>query len=198
MILFIFDFDNTLGDAYGPYGEGNIFRTKTLPDVEKATEIYAKYRRWPDDILVYEKLLKELNIHNPEQFFINAGMPNQLFPDVIPFLTKLQNIPNVKTVILTAGDELFHEMKVRITGANKLVNQVVVTRIRNKIEIIRRIIAHYEPESTVFIDDRIHMTPADFDTPVTIYDMDRTHTKEWEFVIHELSELPLEKLLWTK
>ncbi len=105
-------------------------------------------------------------------------MPNQLFPDVIPFLTKLQSTPNVKTVILTAGDELFHEMKVRITGAGKLVNQVVVTRIRNKIEIIRRIIAHYGPESTIFIDDRIHMTPADFDTPITIYDMDRAHTKE--------------------
>lgn len=198
MILFIFDFDNTLGDAYGPYGEGNIFRTKTLADVEKATEIYAKYRRWPDDILVYERLLKELEIHHPEEFFINAGMPNQLFPDVVPFLTKLQNIPNIKTVILTAGDELFHEMKVRITGASKLVNQVVVTRIRNKIEIIRRIIAHYEPESTIFVDDRIHMTPADFDTPVTIYDMDRARTKEWEFVIHNLNELPLEKLLWTK
>lgn len=198
MILFIFDFDNTLGDAYGPYGEGNIFRTKTLADVEKATEIYAKYRRWPDDILVYEKLLKELNIHNPEQFFINAGMPNQLFPDVIPFLTKLQNIPNIKTVILTAGDELFHEMKVRITGASQLVNQVIVTRVRDKTEIIKRIIAHYEPESTVFVDDRIHMTPADFDTHITIYDMDRACTKDWEFVIHELSELPLEKILWTK
>lgn len=127
---------------------------------------------------MYEKLLKELNIHNPEDFFINAGMPNQLFPDVVPFLTKLQGISNVKTVILTAGDELFHEMKVRITGASKLVNQVVVTRIRNKIEIIRRIIAHYEPESTIFVDDRIHMTPADFDTPITIYDMDRARTKE--------------------
>lgn len=45
MILFIFDFDNTLGDTYGPYGEGNIFRTKTLSDVDKATEIYQKYRR---------------------------------------------------------------------------------------------------------------------------------------------------------
>ena len=198
MLLFIFDFDNTLGDAYGPYGEGNIFRTKTLPDIEKATEIYQKYRRWSDDILVYEKLLKELNIHNPEQFFINAGMPNQLFPDVIPFLTKLQNIPNVKTVILTAGDELFHEMKVRITGASKLVNQVIVTRIRDKTEIIKRIIAHYEPESTIFVDDRIHMTPADFDTSIAIYDMDRARTKEWEFVIHDLNELPLEKLLWTK
>lgn len=106
-------------------------------------------------------------------------MPNQLFPDVIPFLTKLQNIPNVETVILTAGDELFHEMKVRITGASKLVNQVIVTRIRNKTEIIKRIIAHYEPESTIFVDDRIHMmTPNDFDTPITIYDMDRARTKE--------------------
>ncbi len=198
MILFIFDFDNTLGDTYGPYGEGNIFRTKTLSDVDKATEIYQKYRRWPDDILVYEKLLKELNIHHPEEFFIQAGMPNQLFPDVIPFLTKLQNTPNVKTVILTAGDELFHEMKVRITGASKLVNQVIVTRIRNKTDIIKRIIAHYEPESTVFVDDRIHMTAADFDTPITIYEMDRTHKKEGEFVIHWLDELPLEKLLWTK
>jgi hypothetical protein len=39
------------------------------------------------------------------------------------------------------------------------------------------------------------MTPADFETPITIYDMDRAHTKEWEFVIHDLSELPLEKLI---
>lgn len=198
MILFIFDFDNTLGDAYGPYGEGNIFRTKTLSDVNKATEIYQKYRRWPDDILVYEKLLKELEIHNPEQFFINAGMPNQLFPDVIPFLTKLQTLPNVKTVILTAGDEIFHEMKVRITGASKLVNQVIVTRIRDKTEIIRRIIAHYEPKNTIFVDDRIHMTSSDFDTHITIYEMDRAHKKEWEFVIHELNDLPIEILLWTK
>ncbi len=195
MFLFIFDFDNTLGDAYGPYGEGNIFRTKTLTDVEKATEIYQKYRRWSDDILVYEKLLKELEIHHPEQFFINAGMPNQLFPDVIPFLTKLQTLPNVKTVILTAGDEIFHEMKVRITGASKLVNQVIVTRIRDKTEIIKRIIAHYEPESTIFVDDRIHMSPADFDTPITIYEMDRARKKEWEFVIHELDELPLDTLI---
>ena len=45
MKLFIFDFDNTLADTYGSYGEGNIFRTKTLPDVEMATEIYEKYRR---------------------------------------------------------------------------------------------------------------------------------------------------------
>ena len=42
MLLFILDFDNTLGDNYGPFGEGNIFRTKTLPDIEKATEIYEK------------------------------------------------------------------------------------------------------------------------------------------------------------
>lgn len=43
--LLILDYDNTLADAYGEYGEGFIFRNKTLEDTEKATEIYAKYRR---------------------------------------------------------------------------------------------------------------------------------------------------------
>ena len=198
MILFIFDFDNTLGDAYGPYGEGNIFRTKTLADVEKATEIYKKYRRWPDDILVYEKLLKELNIHNPEQFFINAGMPNQLFPDVIPFLTKLQTIPEVASVILTTGDEEFQKLKTHITGVDSLVWEVYITRERNKIKHIKHLIEKYKPESTIFVDDRINLTESHFDIPITIYEMDRAHEKNGTHIIHSLDELPLEKLLWIK
>ena len=44
-ILFISDFDNTLADAYGEFGEGNIFRNKALEDRELATEIYEKHRR---------------------------------------------------------------------------------------------------------------------------------------------------------
>ncbi len=195
MILFIFDFDNTLGDAYGPYGEGNIFRTKTLSDMEKATKIYEKYRRGEDDILVYRKLLEELQIKKPEEFFISAGMPKQLFPDVIPFLTKIAKLPDITTIILTAGDEIFHEMKTRITGVSTLVHKVIITRIRDKREITRRIVAHYQPDHTVFVDDRIHMTTDDFDFPITIYDMDRARKKEGEFVIHGLDELPLDTLL---
>lgn len=198
MILFIFDFDNTLGDAYGPYGEGNIFRTKTLPDVEKATEIYQKYRRWPDDIVVYPKLLEEYWITNAKEFFINAGMPNQLYDDVVPFFIKLREHPEIKTTILTTGDEDFQHLKVDVTGVDKLVDEIFITRKRNKAENIREIIAKYQPEKTIFIDDHINITPADFETPITIYEMDRGHKKEWEFVIHGLHELPLEKLLWTK
>lgn len=198
MLLFIFDFDNTLGDTYWRYGEGNIFRTKTLPDIKKATEIYEKYRRWPNNIVVYPKLLEEYWIENPHNFFINAGLPNQLFDDVVPFFIKLREYPEITTTILTTGDEDFQYLKTHITGVDTLVDEVFVTRKRNKAENIREIIQKYNPVHTIFIDDHINITPADFDTPITIYDMNRARTKDWEFVIHELSELPLEKILWTK
>lgn len=128
------------------YGEGNIFRTKTLPDVEKATEIYQKYRRWPDDIVVYPKLLEEYWITNAKEFFINAGMPNQIYDDVVPFFIKLREYSYVKSTILTTGDEDFQHLKVDITGADKLVDEVFITRKRNKAENIREIITKYQPE----------------------------------------------------
>lgn len=198
MILFIFDFDNTLGDAYGPYGEGNIFRTKTLPDVAKATEIYEKYRRWPDDIVVYPKLLEEYGITNPHDFFINAGMPNQLYDDVVPFFIKLREYPEVASVILTTGDEEFQKLKTHITGVDNLVWEVYITRERNKIKHIKHLIEKYKPASTIFVDDRINLTESHFDTPITIYEMDRAWEKNGVHIIHGLDELPLEKILWTK
>lgn len=194
MILFIFDFDNTLGDTYGPYGEGNIFRTKTLPDIERATEIYQKYRRWPDDIVVYLKLLEEYGITDPLAFFREAGMGQQLFPDVVNFLKGIQQNPEYKSVILTTGDEDFQKVKVALTGVDKLVNEVFVTRNRNKTESIKKIIEKYQPEHTIFIDDHINISESDFDASITIYEMDRAHTKEWEFVIHKLDESFLNKI----
>ena len=198
MILFIFDFDNTLGDTYGPYGEGNIFRTKTLPDVEKATEIYEKYRRWTDDIVVYPKLLEEYGITDARKFFIDAGMDKQIFPDVIRFFQKLQQDQNIKIVILTAGDEVFQQLKLEITGIDKLVDEVYVTRERNKIKHIKHLIDKYKPAATIFVDDRINLSESHFDTPVTIYEMDRANKKSGDNIIHNLDELPLEKILWTK
>lgn len=198
MILFIFDFDNTLGDTYGPFGEGNIFRTKTLPDVAKATEIYEKYRRWPDDIVMYPKLLDEYGITDTRKFFIDAGMDKQIFPDVIWFFQKLRQYQNIKIVILTAGDEVFQQLKLEITGIGKLVDEVYVTRERNKIKHIKRLIDKYKPDTTIFVDDRINLSESHFDTPVTIYEMDRAHTKDGKQIIHNLDELPLKQLLWTK
>lgn len=198
MFLFIFDFDNTLGDTYGPYGEGNIFRTKTLPDVAHATEIYEKYRRWHDDIVVYPKLLEEYGITDPEEFFINAGIPNQLYDDVVPFFIKLRKYPEVASVILTTGDEEFQKLKTHITGVDSLVWEIYITRERNKIKHIKYLIEKYKPDSTVFVDDRINFTPSHLCAPVTVYEMDRARTKEWKFVIHNLNELPFEKILWTK
>ncbi|MBP7806171.1 HAD family hydrolase [Candidatus Gracilibacteria bacterium] len=198
MILFIFDFDNTLGDAYGPYGEGNIFRTKTLPDVARATEIYEKYRRGHDDIVVYPKLLEEYGITNPHDFFINAGIPNQLYDDVVPFFIKLREYPEVASVILTTGDEEFQKLKTHITGVDSLVGEVYITRERNKIKHIKHLIEKYKPESTIFVDDRINLTESHFDIPITIYEMDRAHEKNGTHIIHSLDELPLEKLLGIK
>jgi FMN phosphatase YigB (HAD superfamily) len=196
MILFIFDFDNTLGDTYGPHGEGNIFRTKTLPDVEKATEIYEKYRRWADDIVVYPKLLEEYGITDPQAFFINAGMSEQLYDDVVPFFIKLREHPEIQTVILTTGDEEFQRIKVHVTGVDSLVDEVFITRKRNKAENIREIIKQYQPMHTIFIDDHINISPEDFDTPITIYEMNRANTKLWANIIHSLGEIPLNEILW--
>lgn len=105
-------------------------------------------------------------------------MPKQLFTDVVPFFTKLRQYSHVKSTILTTGDEDFQKLKVDITGVDELVDEVFVTRKRNKAENIREIIAKYKPEKTIFIDDHINITPSDFDTPITIYDMDRARTKE--------------------
>ena len=187
MLLFIFDFDNTLGDAYGPYGEGNIFRTKTLPDVEKATEIYEKYRRGPDDIVAYPKLLEEYGIDDPRAFFINAGMPEQLYSDVVPFFIKLRGHSEIKTVILTTGDEDFQKLKLEITGVDCLVDDIVITRNRNKVEHIKKLIEKYAPEHTFVIDDRINFSAADFDTLITICEMDRAGKKDWPGIIHSLN-----------
>ncbi len=198
MLLFILDFDNTLGDTYGPFGEGNIFRTKTLPNIEKATEIYEKYRRWPDNIIAYPKLLEEYGIENPEIFFREAGLGNQLFPDTVSFLKSLQENPNITSVILTTGDEEFQKIKTHITGIDTLVDEVVVTRNRNKAENIREIIGKYSPEHTIFIDDHINISPLDFDTPITIIEMDRANKKEWPNTIHDLTNTSLEKFIWIK
>ncbi len=196
MLLFIFDFDNTLGDTYGHYGEGNIFRTKTLPDVAKATEIYEKYRRWPDDIVEYSKLLEEYGITDPKEFFINSGMPNQLYDDVVPFFIKLREFPEITPVILTTGDEGFQKLKTHITWVDTLVSEIYITRERNKIKHIKTLIEKYQPEATVFIDDRINLSESHFDTPITIYEMDRANQKTWVSIIHNLSEIPVEKILW--
>ncbi len=196
MILFIFDFDNTLADTYGPRGEGNIFRTKTLPDVAKATEIYEKYRRWPDDIVDYPKLLEEYGITDSKEFFINAGIPNQLYDDVVPFFIKLREFPEITPVILTTGDEEFQKLKTHITWVDALVDEIYITRERNKIKHINSLIEKYRPGSTVFVDDRMNISDRDFNTDITLYEMDRANTKTWKNIIHALSEIPLQKLLW--
>ncbi len=67
--LLILDYDNTLADAYGEFGEGFIFRNRTLDDTELASEIYAKYRRGPDDIVMFDALLEAYNITDALQFF---------------------------------------------------------------------------------------------------------------------------------
>lgn len=196
MILFIFDFDNTLGDTYGPHGEGHIFRTKTLPDVAKATEIYEKYRRWADDIVVYPKLLEEYGITDPQDFFINAGMSEQLYDDVVPFFIKLREYPEIQTVILTTGDEEFQKLKTHITGMDALVSEIYITRERNKIKHIKTLIEKYNPDKTIFVDDRINLSESHFDTPITIYEMNRANTKSWTNIIHSLGEIPLNEILW--
>lgn len=122
-------------------------------------------------------------------------MPNQLYDDVVPFFEKLKTYPEITTVILTAGDEEFQKIKLEITGIYELVNEVYITRERNKIKHIKHLIKKYKPESTIFVDDRINLTESHFDTPITIYEMDRAHEKNGTHIIHNLDELPLEKIL---
>ena len=188
-ILFISDFDNTLGDTYWPYWEGNIFRTKTLKDIAKATEIYEKYRRGPDDIVMYPSLLEAYAIKDPYKFFKKAGMDKQLFDDVVDALERLQHDDHVTTVILTTGDEEFQKLKTDVTWVDALVEEVYVTRDRNKIAHIHTLHEKYKPDMTVFLDDRIHMTSDDFDFPIMILDMDRKWEKEGENVVHGMTSV---------
>ncbi len=105
-------------------------------------------------------------------------MDKQLFDDTIDFLKILKNHSDkIHTMILTTGDEKLQEIKLRLTGMYDLVDEIRITRDRNKIAHIKKAIADHNPIRTIFIDDRIHMTHADFDTPITILEMDRKGEK---------------------
>lgn len=65
--------------------------------------------------MVYPKLLEEYGITDSKEFFINAGIPNQLYDDVVPFFIKLREFPEITPVILTTGDEEFQKLKTHIT-----------------------------------------------------------------------------------
>lgn len=114
-------------------------------------------------------------------------MGKQLFDDTIAFLTELKKYNDrLYTMILTTGDEQLQDIKMKLTGMYDMVDEVRITRDRNKIAHIKQAIADIQPEKTFFIDDRIHMTEADFDTPITIYEMDRKREKNGNGIIHEL------------
>lgn len=65
--------------------------------------------------------MEEYGITDPQAFFINAGMSEQLYDDVVPFFIKLREHPEIQTVILTTGDEEFQKLKTHITGMDSLV-----------------------------------------------------------------------------
>lgn len=174
MNLLILDYDNTLADVYGPYGEGYIFRHKTLESTELSTAIYEQYRRGPDTIVMFDALLDAYGIHDAHAFFEANDMGKQLFPDTIDWLRSLKNQKHLKTVILTTGDEKLQALKIDLTGLRDLVDEVVITRSRDKTEEIKKLIRKYEPQKTIFLDDRIHMSESDFDTPIQIIEMDRS------------------------
>ena len=60
-------------------------------------------------------------------------MGKQLFVDTIPWLEELRKYTDVlKVVILTTGDEKLQEIKIDLAGLRDLVNEVVITRNRDK------------------------------------------------------------------
>lgn len=196
MNLLILDYDNTLADVYGEYWEGYIFRNKTREDIQEGTEIYEKYRRGPDTIVMFNALLEAYDIPDAYRFFEQHGMGKQLFPDTVPWLEDLRKYTDaLKVVILTTGDEKLQEIKIDLTGLRDLVDEVVITRNRDKTWEIKKLIEKYNPEKTIFLDDRIHMTEADFDTPIQIIEMDRNREKSGDSIVHSLWEISLTSLL---
>ncbi len=196
MNLLILDYDNTLADVYGEYGEGYIFRNKTREYIQEATEIYEKYRRGPDTIVMFDALLEAYNITDAHKFFEQNGMGKQLFVDTIPWLEELRKYTDVlKVVILTTGDEKLQEIKIDLTGLRNMVDEVVITRNRDKTWEIKKLIEKYNPKKTIFLDDRIHMTEADFDTPIQIIEMDRKGEKSGKGIVHSLWEVPFSLLV---
>ena len=185
-ILVIFDYDRTLADADGPFGEWNIFRTKTMENIQEATAIYEKHRRGPDDIVEFQKLLEKFSIIDPMQFFLEANMNKQLFDDTLSSLIELQEYDDVFTVILTTWNESLQHIKTHLTWITNHVDEVYITRDRNKIEHIQNIYKKYQPDYTFFIDDSIHMDQQDFDFPIQIIEMNRPGLWMKEYSVREL------------
>jgi hypothetical protein len=71
------------------------FALKLFLMSQRQQKFIEKYRRWHDDIVVYPKLLEEYGITDAKEFFINAGMSNQLYDDVVPFFIKLREYPDI-------------------------------------------------------------------------------------------------------
>ena len=96
--------------------------------------------------------------------------------------------------LLSFSNEL-QEIKIDLTGLRDLVDEVVITRNRDKTWEIKKLIEKYNPEKTIFLDDRIHMTEADFDTPIQIIEMDRKGEKSGKGIVHSLWEVPFSLLV---
>ncbi len=123
---------------------------------------------------MFDKLLEAYAIDDAHGFFEKNDIGKQLFPDTVSWLEDLRKYKDaLHVVILTTGDEKLQAIKIDLTGMRNFVDEVVITRNRDKTEEIKKLIQKYNPDRTTFLDDRIHMAEADFDTPIQIIEMDR-------------------------
>ena len=147
---FIFDFDDVLFHntkqlkeyMYACLEKAGISRNIA----EKYYKTVRKNQFWLKDFLyhfsieenMYEKIL------NKSKNFINKEL-----------ITLVKKIGKENCYIITHGNEEYQRDKIRITGIEPLVSEIIVISDSKK-EAVEKICAKYKDEEIIFIDDKAH------------------------------------------
>lgn len=153
----IFDFDHTLFSVKNFYEAfENEFQkigvSKNLfkETFEKAKEGEKPYNPKKQFQLIVQKKseisLKEIK-KNFEKILSNAN--NFLYPDVEPFLKKIEN--EFDLFLISYGDKEFQKEKIEKSGIAQFFKKVFVTPDINKVSTFKRILR--KNEKVIFVDD---------------------------------------------
>lgn len=129
---YIFDFDETIFDT-------EKFKQKEI--IKMTGREYSK-ENWKEDIFLAIKFL-ENNIHN------NISYYKYLVKDFLDFI-KIHNKNDI--YILTKGNKEFQKLKIKKSGADKLVKKFFIVE-ESKADILKDLCVKFKEEIVIFIDN---------------------------------------------
>ncbi|MEA3304794.1 MAG: HAD hydrolase-like protein [Patescibacteria group bacterium] len=186
MILYLLDFDDTLANTSFPSGSKEaIFAIAKTP--QEGRQLYDQTKEENQGMFMFSQYIQKLGLSPFEaEKKLKPLLQDNLFTDSLDFLHKIKSQENSLAVIVSYGEPYWQNLKIKLCGADKLVDHIVITDEKHKKNDIQAMIDKYQPKKTIYIDDSVHVSGEDFDHPVEIHHMDRTKTKKGNDTIHSL------------